>query len=840
MRQTASLILAVLIGCPPQCFANPSTARGTANRSVGSGPTVTGLKPLSLSVSNNFQGAPIGAPSLLGTLPTLGEGLVLPESTPASQATRFSPITPAAVNAADHSEPIRKADPKVTNAADDDLPATLSENSPEGRKRKGPRKKKKKASARSQLEGLHLRDNPSAIWENGPNQDGREPIKVVPANKGRLRTYFNYKRLQLSVINFYLGNRLHKQYEMLEDARDSNRIAPSAVSKHAGLFIEARTKGLAGRVYPLGLDILNRPALTRDAHALFNKFFDVDQRTRVAWEAYVLAALESPRAKIPSQLKKALFVILQDAAGVPKDELADFFDEHRRGLKAQSDQFLPEDTQEKMILTLKSAVSRAVTEINTTLAPGKRLVGISLLGSYVTRTARPDSDMDFHVLSEDGAEASRALFVERLAEIWEEMGRNEELGAFQYALPTRAGLIEKVYEKPGNLPYRVLSPYGEAEAALTHDRSSDRWSGAKPDLYARLFELSFRTAAWLKFLWWDAKNSIRNHALAAWLYHGLQFESIRFFFGTRATGLREKEFKWAQEAKESNPAVKDLRGLLVHWRAEAYTGAMRPLGPEVADRQAVKEAGLRTWDRFYPKNAETRAAFERYIARVERVAPNGRPSYFRKQVFQVFYETSRLEESKLIAHIDSMLDDNAVDAKLEYGRTMKPKVQQVFKDAVLEAMQTANGQLPHASEVVAIILLGSYATGTPGPSSDLDYMVITRDGSKVALKPFTEALNALWEKTEFHASPLGPFQYAVPPSRRLLERTHPEGYLVFSDEPGVAQQLSNPVPENVERKMPEWKRVRGRVFAEFWKAYLKIIYRTLDARDVVFGRNVSQ
>ncbi len=829
-----SLILAILIGCPVPTFAQPGISRGPANRNVGSGTRVPKLSAPSNSINSIFQGAPLGAPSLLGTLPIPGASLSLPESAPVSAVTeRLTQATPASVNVADSKK--SRIIKRPLNAADDDLPATRSESTPERRKRIGPRKEKRH-SAKSQLEGLSLGDEPSAIWENGKTQ---EPIQVVPANKGRLATYLAYKRLQLSVVKFYLGNRLHKQYELLEDARDSNRVAPSAVRKQVGLFIEARTKGLAGRVYPLGLDILNRPALTRDAHALFNKFFDVDQETREAWEAYVLAAVESPRAKIPSQLKKALFVILQDAASIPGEELAEFFNERRRGLKAQSDQFLPPDAQEKMIQRLKTAASQAVLEINKTLSPGKRLVGISLLGSYVTRTARPDSDMDFHVISEDAAEPTRALFVDRLAEIWEEMGRTEELGAFQYALPTRASLIEKVYEKPGNLPYRVLSPYPEVEQALTHDRSSDRWSGADQDLYARLFELTFRSTARLLFLWWDIKNFVVNNIRAAWLYHGLQIETIRFFFGTRVTGLRTKYFKWKKETDGIVPAVKDLEGLLLHWRAEAYTGSLRPLGPEVADRRAVKEAGLRTWDKFYPKNNETRAAFDRYIARVERVAPPGRPSYFRKQIFQVFYETSRLEESKLVAHIDGMLDDSVVEAKLEYGKTMKPRVQKVFGESAVKAIKAANETVPYESEVVAVVLYGSYATGTPGASSDLDYMVVTRDGSKLALKSFADSLTKIWEQTDFKESPLGHMSYAVVRSRRLIERTHPEGYLVFSDDAGVVQSLSNAVPENIERPMPQWKRIRGRLFAEVWKLYLRAIYRTLDARDAVFGRDKS-
>jgi predicted nucleotidyltransferase len=784
----------------------------------------------------------------LGTLPAL-ETATLPSRAEATAATALPAPAPAllfktrapigALNSADRSErtaekpkdetrPATKDGVSSRNRADDDFPATVSENSPEARKRRGP-------AARDQLETLSKEVDPGKAWDNASRRSESEPIRVVGADKGRVSAFWTYKRLQLSVANFYLGNRLRKQYELLEDARDANRIAPSAVNDQAGLFIEARTKGLAGRVYPLGLDILDRPSLVEDAHLLFQKFFDADPAAREAWEAYVAAALESPRSKIPSQLKKALFVVLQDAAGVPKEELAAFFDARREGLRARGDQFLSLQAQERVIAKLKAAVTIAVTEINATLAPGRRLVGISLLGSYVTRTARPDSDLDFHVISEDAGEASRAAFVARLSEIWEAWGRAEELGAFQYALPSHARLVAKVYEKPGNLPYRVLSPYAETEAALTAERGAARWSGAKKDFYARIFELSFRSAARLRFLWWDFKRWIANNVRAAYIYHGLQFQSLRFFFGTRAAGLRTKEAKWSAEIAERGiePAVKDLRGLLLHWRAEAYTGAIRPLGPQVADRRAVKEAGMRTWDRYYPKNPEARAAFVRYIERVERVAPPGRPSYFRKQVFQVFYETLKLSEEELVAHIDAMLDASAVEEKIAYGRTMKPRAQKTFEAAALRAIAEANEQVPHDSEVVAVVLLGSYATGTPGAKSDFDYMVVTRDGSKTALKPFVEAMKAVWEGTEFKDSPLGPFQYAVPPSRRLLELTHPEGYLVYSDESGVAARLSNPVPPNVEPDYPGWKRVRGRVFAEFWKAYLRVIYASLDFKDRV-------
>ncbi|PCI37476.1 MAG: hypothetical protein COB53_06375 [Elusimicrobia bacterium] len=829
MQRVASCFIALLIVSPPPIFANPGMTRGPANRSVASGSPVSGINPLTLSVADNFQGALTQAPSLLGTLPVLGETLPLPESSSAALAIqRFAPAAPATVNEA--AQEIHRGQKKLArvsghalNAADDDLPATLSENSPEGRKRR---------SARHQLEIFSQEDAPNTLWDNTPKRQDSEPIRIVPADKKRFRSYLRYKKLQLSVANFYLGNRLRKQYQILQDARDAVRATPSAVENQTGLYIEARTKGLAGRIYPLGLDILNREALVNDSNALFNKFFDVDALTQQAWKDYVLVALASPRAKIPSQLKKALFGILQDASTVPNAELADFFDERRWRLQGQGSHLLSFREQKKMIKTLKIAVSRAVTEINTTLAPGKRLIGISLLGSYVTRTARSDSDMDFHVISEDGAQSSRARFVERLAEIWEKMGRTEELGAFQYALPSHAGLIFKVYEKPGNMPYRVLSPYAGVEKALTANRSADRWSGAAHDLYARLFELSFRTAARVSFLWWDFKYWIANNMRASWRYHSLQLESINFFFGHRASGLRTKIAKWQKENDAlTTPSVTDLTGLMLHWRAEAYTGLMRPLGPQVSDRRAVEEAALRIWDRYYPQDPASRAAFVRYIARVKRVAPSGRPSYFRKQIFQVFYDTPRIEATHLIAHIDAMLDDDAVDAKLKYGRTMTTKVQQTFRSVVLHAIKATNKQVAYEKEVVAVVLLGSYATGTPGPSSDLDYMVVTRDGSKTSLKLFIETVEEGWRLTEFHKSPLGPFKYAVPPVRRLMERTHAEGYLVFSDEPGVALHLASPPPSDREAVMPAWKRIGGRLFAEFWKLYLRTYFAYLDLRQ---------
>ena len=262
----------------------------------------------------------------------------------------------------------------AANAADGDFPATVSEDSPEGRKRRSARRN----SALSQLNTLSGREDPAALWDNGAPRDSRELIRIVPPGRGRLGTFLRYRRLQLSVANFYLGNRLRKQYQLLEDSRGESRRSPGAVRDLAGLFIEARTKGLAGRVYPLGLDILEGPALERDARALFDKFFDADEEARAEWNAYVATALISPRAKIPSQLKKALFVVLQDAAAVPKTELARFLRERRAGLEAQSDQFLPVDTQERVIY---------VGTFSKTIMPSMRVsylvIPKALIGKFV-------------------------------------------------------------------------------------------------------------------------------------------------------------------------------------------------------------------------------------------------------------------------------------------------------------------------------------------------------------------------------------------------------------------------------------------------------------------------
>lgn len=308
-----------------------------------------------------------------------------------------------------------------------------------------------------------------------------------------------------------------------------------------------------------------------------------------------------------------------------------------------------------------------------------------------------------------------------------------------------------------------------------------------------------------------------------------QWETTKFFLGSRSVLLRSMVLQQKAETAGRPRAVKDLEGMWIDWRTKGYSGVVKTAGPQVADRATIRREAVKLWNRYFPKDPAARESFMRYLERVDRVVPVERPSYYRKKAFGVFYELPTMAPEALAAKIDAMLTDDQLSKIAEHRATRQPLVLASFRAAVISSILEVNRNLPRGRRVIAMALLGSYSIGQSGPSSDIDYQLVTEDGGASAIKPFAAALDRLW--TENRLKDIEGFASTLPPSPEVVKESFAEGYLIISPDPAAVAALSKdsfapPAPTS-------WSRLRGKAAGAFWKGWVWSYFRLAGLRDLL-------
>lgn len=317
----------------------------------------------------------------------------------------------------------------------------------------------------------------------------------------------------------------------------------------------------------------------------------------------------------------------------------------------------------------------------------------------------------------------------------------------------------------------------------------------------------------------DAKKAQSQLSAAHW-------QTFKFFMGSRVTLLRSMIKEQEAQSRGTDRAVKDLEGMWIAWRTLGYSGRVQTAGFEVADRDTIRKQAWATWRRYFPKDAASTAAFARYMERVERHVPASRPSNFRKLAFGAIFLTPIVPVAELAARVDAMLSDEHLAAIAKHRAERQDAIVASFKAAALASIVEVNRSLPAGKKLVAVSMLGSYSIGQSTPDSDIDYQLITQDGSSDAIEPFKKALEKHW--TENKLEKIEAFQFALPPSPEVVKASFNEGYRIFSPDPAAVAALSTDVFTPPAPTV--WSRLRGRLFAKAYKAWILLNFRLADLR----------
>ncbi|UPT73812.1 MAG: hypothetical protein M0D55_18500 [Elusimicrobiota bacterium] len=349
---------------------------------------------------------------------------------------------------------------------------------------------------------------------------------------------------------------------------------------------------------------------------------------------------------------------------------------------------------------------------------------------------------------------------------------------------------------------------------------------AKPDVVAAKAQVrAIADAPDAEALWTGAVPAEKARALLSRSH----WETTKFFFGSRSELLRSMVRQQQAETAGKDRAVRDLEGMWLDWRTKAYSGQVRTAGFQVADRATIRREAVKLWDRYFPKDGEARAAFLSYLDRVDRVVPLERPSYYRKKAFGVFYELPTVAPAELAPRMNAMLTEEHLAKISEHRATRQQIVLDAFREGTLRSIADVNKDLPRGKRVIALVLLGSYSIAQSGPTSDIDYQLVTEDGGTAAIKPFADALARNW--TENRLKDIEGFASTLPPSPEVVRESFPEGYLVISPDSAAVAALSK--SSFAPAQATSWSRLRGRAFGAFWKAWVWSYFRIADLREAL-------
>ena len=114
--------------------------------------------------------------------------------------------------------------------------------------------------------------------------------------------------------------------------------------------------------------------------------------------------------------------------------------------------------------TLDQVSRQVITEANLSTAPGRRALGVLVFGSYADGAARPGSDIDIQIVTENAATPGRGL-PDRLREEWAKRGTGIDLDSISLTyVPPDPGLLIRLHPEA----LRVLSPYPGMAGGLSH------------------------------------------------------------------------------------------------------------------------------------------------------------------------------------------------------------------------------------------------------------------------------------------------------------------------------------------------------------------------------------
>jgi len=307
-------------------------------------------------------------------------------------------------------------------------------------------------------------------WKPVPGQGPRGevlipqhgPMRYIRDRAAYCATFLNSFRWRITTRTTGLWRRYKTKAETTGPRR--------AVKNSRAFFLANLTMGSTGRFGMFGLRVTHRSVIISDAWKLYNRYFAGDSETTVAFSNLIARAHRYNPNKRATQFRKILQVGLREASVLPNEDIPAYFDSLATDEGGKALEEYQENKQQGVMEIFNGILNETILELNEDLPRGQRVVGMLLMGSFVTGVAGPDSDLDAQGIAENGSTRHLPEFFRRLKKKWAEAGMaHHPIGDFQYALPVSKGFIDSMHRDP----YWIFSPYPDVVDALQSSPDED-------------------------------------------------------------------------------------------------------------------------------------------------------------------------------------------------------------------------------------------------------------------------------------------------------------------------------------------------------------------------------
>jgi hypothetical protein len=251
--------------------------------------------------------------------------------------------------------------------------------------------------------------------------------------------------------------------------------------------------------------------------------------------------------------------------------------------------------------------------------------------------------------------------------------------------------------------------------------------------------------------------------------------------------------RWAKAKEEGVVNVTRPRAFFSHMRVAGTSGKFYVLGISPLKDEAVinslRHAYLMWFDGGANGPAEL-ADFDRFTDRAllynaERRAPTN----MRKHIRDALIKASTMKPSQIAAFFDSLLVEETARETADFqNKGSQKRILDDFKKAVLDTY--AEERKGAKVEVLAALIMGSFAGGSAGPKSDFDLEVFTRGGREARVPAFIDRLTKRWVAAGHHArNPVGVHEHPYKPYRGVIDMVHSADYIIVSHDPKLVEAL---------------------------------------------------
>ncbi|MBI5200462.1 MAG: hypothetical protein HY925_02650, partial [Elusimicrobia bacterium] len=229
------------------------------------------------------------------------------------------------------------------------------------------------------------------------------------------------------------------------------------------LFIALRVLGLAVGLSDLPSLVASEASIKTEAKALFERHIDAGPGAREAFDRMLERASERYSGRSRNKIRSVAAFALRESSTLPSDALAAYYDTLATGDGVEPAQA----KREQVLADFQRLGERAVAEANERALPGRRVLGLTIWGSYAYGAVRVGSDLDLQIVTEDGRPPDSFEWFERLEAEWKTLHPDVELEVYSNTwLPPDRKLLQGLMVEP----YLIVSPYPEAHELLDDRR----------------------------------------------------------------------------------------------------------------------------------------------------------------------------------------------------------------------------------------------------------------------------------------------------------------------------------------------------------------------------------